>query len=167
MKNIFKHLAARWQQLQPRERRLAAWCGVIVSAAALFSIDDWQRNEYRRLQRSIPAAETRLATMQKMADEFDGYAAPGRNAAPVPATGELVAASLKASGLPLTLTATGSSQFVVGGEVAFDDWINWLSGLAAQGWRVERALIQRQGAGTGNAPAGPVKVEATLGTTGG
>lgn len=167
MNNLIKHLAARWQQLQPRERRLAVWCGVIVFAAVLFSIDDWQRNEHRRLQKSIPAAETRLATMQKMADEFDGYAAASRNEAPVPASGELVAASLKAGGLPLTLTATGSAQFIVDGEVAFDDWINWLSGLAAQGWRVERALVRRQVTGTGNPVAGPVKVEATLGKTGG
>ncbi len=167
MNSLIKYLAARWQQLQPRERRLAVWCGVIVFAAVLFSVDDWQRNELRRLQNSIPAAETRLATMQKMADEFDGYAAASRNEARVPASGELMAASLKASGLPLTLTATGNAQFIVDGEVAFDDWINWLSGLAAQGWRVERALIRRQDAGTGSVPAGPVKVEATLGKTGG
>jgi type II secretory pathway component PulM len=158
MKNLFTRLAARWQQLQPRERRLAVWCGIIVSAALLLSVDDWQRNEHQRLQKFIPAAETRLATMQKMADELDGYAAAKRNEAP--ASSELIAASLKASGLPLTLAATGSSQFVIRGEVAFDDWINWLSGLAAQGWRVERVLVQRQVTGT-------VKVEATLGATGG
>jgi type II secretory pathway component PulM len=165
MKNLFKRLAARWRQLQPRERRLAIWCGVIVSAGLLLSVDDWQRSEHRRLQKSIPAAETRLATMQKMADELDGYAAASRNEPP--ASSELVAASLKASGLQLTTAATGSSQFVIRGEVAFDDWINWLSGLAAQGWRVERALVQRQGTSTASAPAGPVKVEATLGATGG
>ena len=167
MNNLIKHLAARWQQLQLRERRLAVWCGVVVFAAVLFSIDDWQRNEHRRLQKSIPAAETRLATMQKMADEFDGYAAASRNEAPGPASGELVAASLKAGGLPLNLTATGSAQFIVDGEVAFDDWINWLSGLASQGWRVERALVRRQLTSTGSTPAGPVKVEATLAATGG
>lgn len=165
MKNLLQRLKIWWQQLQPRERRLAIWCGVIVCAALLQSVDDWQRNEHRRLQKSIPAAETRLAAMQRMADELEGYATGSRN--DVPASSELVIASLKASGLPLTLTATGSLQFVVDGEVAFDDWINWLSGLATQGWRVERALVRQSATGSGSVPAGPVKVEATLGTSGG
>ena len=166
MKKLFKYLAARWQQLQPRERRLAFWCGIVVSGALLLTMDDWQRSEHVRLQKALPAAETRLATMQKMADELNAALVPGRNELQAPAAIDLVAASLKASGLPMTLTPTGTSQLTIQGNVVFDDWINWLAGLAAQGWRVERAQIQRDGPGTGSVPSGSVKVEATLGAAG-
>ena len=166
MKNLFKHLVVRWQQLQPRERRLAFWCGIIVSGALLLTIDDWQRGEHVRLQKALPAAETRLATMQKLADELNASLAPGRNELKAAASIDLVAASLKASGLPLTLTPTGTSQLIIQGNVVFDEWINWLAGLAAQGWRIERAQIQRDGPVTGSMPSGSVKVEATLGAAG-
>jgi type II secretory pathway component PulM len=166
MKNLFRYLMARWQQLQPRERRLALWCGVVVGAAALLTIDDWQRAEHARLQKAIPAAETRLATMQKMADELNASLAAGRNEPKAPASIELVAASLKASGLPLTLVPTGTSQVAIQGNVVFDDWINWLAGVAVQGWRVERAQVQRDAGGAGNVPSGSVRVEATLGAAG-
>ena len=115
---------------------------------------------------ALPAAETRLATMQKMADELNAALAPGRNDLKASASIDLVAASLKASGLPMTLTPTGTSQLTIQGNVVFDDWINWLAGLAAQGWRVERAQIQRDGPGTGSVPSGSVKVEATLAAAG-
>lgn len=166
MKNLFKYLMARWQQLQPRERRLALWCGVVVGAAALLTIDDWQRAEHARLQKAIPAAETRLATMQKMADELNAAVATGRNEPKAPASVDLVAASLKASGLPLTLVPTGTSQVAIQGTVVFDDWMTWLAGVAAQGWRVERAQVRRDATGAGSAPSGSVKVEATLGAAG-
>jgi len=166
MNNLFRYLVARWQQLQPRERRLALWCGVVVSAAVLLTMDDWQRGEHARLQKALPIAETRLATMQKMADELNSSVAPGRNEPKAPASIELVAASLKANGLPLTLVPTGTSQLIIQGNVVFDDWISWLAGLAAQGWRVERAMIQRDGSGAGGVPSGSVRVEATLGASG-
>jgi len=61
---------------------------------------------------------------------------------------------------------TGASQVAIQGNVVFDDWINWLAGVAVQGWRVERAQVQRDGVGAGSVPSGSVRVEATLGAAG-
>ena len=165
MSTVFRLAAARWQKLQPREQRLALWCGIVVGVALLMSVDDWQRSELSRLNKALPAAETRLATMRKLADELSASAAL-QHRTPAPASIEQVAASVKANGLSLTLTATGTSQAVVQGSVDFDDWVNWLAGLAAQGWRVERAQVERGGAGGGGTPPGSVKVEASLGAAG-
>lgn len=165
MKAVFKNLAARWQQLQPRERRLAFWCGIVIAGAALLSIEDRQRREHVRLASALPDAEARLASMQKLADEFNGLAArrqPGEKASP-----ELLTASVKAAGLPLEVMVTGTSQVVLKGSVVFDQWIEWLASAAAQGWRVEKATVRRDSPAAGGQPSSTVTIEATLGTVAG
>lgn len=165
MKTVLKNLAARWQQLQPRERRLAFWCGIVIAGAALMTIEDWQRRERVRLARALPEAEARLATMQKLADEFNGLATrrqKGEKASP-----ELLTASVKAAGLSLELMVTGTSQVVLKGSVAFDQWVDWLASAAAQGWRVEKASVRRDSPAAGGRTSGTVTVEATLGAVAG
>lgn len=165
MNTVFKKLAARWQQLQPREKRLAFWCGIVIGGAALLSIEDWQRQEHSRLARALPDAETRLASMQKLADEFSGLAA--RRQQGEPASPELLIASVKAAGLPLDVMVTGTSQVTLKGSVAFDPWIDWLAGAAAQGWRVEKAAVRRDAPAAGGRISGTVTIEATLGVVAG
>ena len=115
---------------------------------------------YRRLQRALPAAESRLAAMQQMADEFNTLAQgrPKDSAgAKAPTPANLLITAMKAKGLTLEALPTGSAQIVLKGTVGFDDWVDWLAGAATQGWRVERASVQREPSSTGQ-----VKVEATL-----
>lgn len=161
MKPSIKPLAERWLRLQPRERRLAGWGAVILVAAALLAVDDWQRRERQRLERALPAAEARLATMQQLADEWSRGSARPNGGPALPASVALVAESLKSRGLPLTVTVTGSAELTLSGVAAFDDWLAWLAVAARQGWRVERATVRRQPSATGGA-AGPVTIEATL-----
>lgn len=161
MKQILKPLAERWQRLRPRERRLAGWGGLVLLAAALLGVDDWQRRERQRLARALPAAEARLAAMQQMADEWSRSAQP-RNGAAVPAPATVIAESLKSRGLPLTVVVSGSLELTVSGVAAFDDWLDWLAVAAAQGWRVERATVRRERPVAGATSAGPVMIEATL-----
>lgn len=161
--SAFKILLARWQQMQPRERRLAFWCGIVIAAATLLSIEDWQRQEHVRLARALPDAEARLATMQKMADELNGLAALRPHGQKAKASPELLVASAKAAGLPLELAVTGTSQVVLKGAVAFDQWVDWVAKAAAQGWRVEKATLRRDSVAAGGQVAATVTVEATLG----
>lgn len=160
MSALVKRLAARWQLLQPRERRLARWCGLIVLAASLVTAEDWLRRERLRLQTAIPAAEARLALMQQMVDEWNGAAA-SRAGAPAPVA--LIADSLQTRGLSLTVVVTGSSQVALSGAVSFDEWVDWLAVVAAQGWRLERATVRREAAGQGEQAPRVVTIEATLG----
>jgi type II secretory pathway component PulM len=163
MNTVFKNLAARWQQLQPRERRLAFWCGIVIAGAALLTIEDWQRHEHIRLAKALPAAEARLASMQKLADEFNSLSARRQNGAKAKASPELLTASAKATGLPLDLVVTGTSQVMLKGSVAFDQWVDWLDDAATQGWRVETATVRRDAPASGGRTSGTVVVEATLG----
>lgn len=160
MSALLKRLAARWQLLQPRERRLARWCGLIVLAASLVTAEDWLRRERLRLQTAIPAAEARLALMQQMADEWNG-AAESRAGAHAPVA--LIADSLQTRGLSLTVVVTGSSQVALSGAVSFDEWVDWLAFVAAQGWRLERATVRREAASQGEQAPRAVTIEATLG----
>lgn len=161
MSALIKRLAARWQLLQPRERRLARWCGLIVLAASLVTAEDWLRRERLRLQTAVPAAEARLSLMQHMADEWNGAAAESRAGAHAPVA--LIADSLQTRGLPLTVVVTGSSQVALSGAVSFDEWVDWLAVVAAQGWRLERATVRRDAAGQGEQAPRVVTIEATLG----
>lgn len=163
MNAAFKILVARWQQLQPRERRLAFWCGIVIAGAALLTIEDWQRHEHIRLAKALPAAEARLANMQKLADEFNRLSARRQNVAKVKASPELLTTSAKAAGLPLDLAVTGTSQVMLKGTVAFDQWVDWLADTSAQGWRVEKATVRRDAPASGGRATGTVVVEATLG----
>lgn len=163
MTAAFRILAARWQQLQPRERQLAFWCGIVIAVAALLTIEDWQRQEQIRLAKALPAAEARLANMQKLADEFSGLPARRQKGAKAKASPELLIASAKAAGLPLDVAVTGTSQVVLKGAVAFDRWVDWLAVAATQGWRVEKATAQRDSPASGGRASGTVVVEATLG----
>lgn len=162
MKPSIKALAERWQRLHPRERRLAGWGAVILSAAALVAVDDWQRRERQRLDRALPAAEARLAAMQQMADEWNRGAARPNGGPALPAAAALVAESMKSRGLPLTVTVTGAAELTLSGVAAFDDWLAWLAVAARQGWRVERATVRREPSASGGAAAGLVTIEATL-----
>lgn len=159
MKPLIQPLAERWRRLQPRERRLAGWGGAILIAAALFAADDWQRQERRRLEQALPAAEARLAAMQQMADEWSTGQPSGAPAVAMPAAA--IAESLNSRGLPLTVAVTGSFELKVSGVAAFDDWLDWLAVAAAQGWRVERTSVRR-----GRDAAGLVTIEATLAAAG-
>lgn len=163
MTSVIKILLARWQQMQARERRLAFWCGIVIAGATLLSIEDWQRQEHVRLDRALAEAETRLATMQKMADELSGLAARRTNGQKAKASPELLAASVKAAGLPLDVAVTGTSQVVLKGAVAFDQWVDWAAKAAAQGWRIEKALVRRDSPAAGGRAAATVTIEATLG----
>lgn len=156
---LIKRLTERWQRLQPRERRLASWGGLVLLAAVLLGVDDWQRRERQRLARALPAADARLAAMQQLADEWSRSAAqpPGSVAKPA----ALIAESLKSRGLPLKVTVSGSLELTVSGVAGFDDWLDWLAVVAAQGWRVERATVRNERSAAG-APAGSVTIEATL-----
>lgn len=163
MNAAFKILAAHWQQLQPRERRLAFWCGIVIAGAALLTIEDWQRHEHIRLAKALPAAEARLASMQKLADEFNSLSARRQNGAKAKASPELLTASAKSAGLPLDLAVTGTSQVVLKGSLAFDLWVDWLADATAQGWRVEKATARRDSPASSGRASGTVVVEATLG----
>lgn len=163
MKPLIPALAERWQRLQPRERRLAGWGGLVLLAAALLGVDDWQRRERQRLARALPAAEARLAAMQQMADEWSGIAAQPRRGVAEPAAAAVIAESLKSRGLPLAVVVSGPLELTVSGVAAFDDWLDWLAVVAAQGWRVERATVRRERSAAGATAAGPVTIEATLG----
>lgn len=163
MSAALKILVARWQQLQPRERRLAFWCGIVIAGATLLSIEDWQRHEHLRLAKALPAAEARLANMQKLADEFNSLSARRPNGAKAKASPELLTASVKAAGLSLDVAVTGTAQVVLKGTVAFDPWVDWLADAAAQGWRVEKASVRRDSAAPSGRASGTVVVEATLG----
>ena len=157
---LLTQLKTRWQQLQPRERQLVFWSGLFILATVLWSLDDWQRSELRRLQRALPAAESRLAAMQQMADEFaalNRLRTKDGQGGKAPASANLLIASIKAKGPTLEAFATGSAQIVLKGSVGFDDWIDWLEGAAAQGWRVERANVQR-GSGSPGGAVGSVSV---------
>lgn len=162
MKPLLKPLAERWHRLQPRERRLANWAGGILLAAALLGVDDWQRRERQRLARALPAAEARLAAMQQMADEWSRTAAQPRSGAAAPASATVIADSLKSRGLPLTVVVSGSLELTVSGVAAFDEWLDWLAVVTAQGWRVDRATVRRERSAAGAKSAGPVTIEATL-----
>lgn len=162
MSPLFSLLTERWQRLQPRERQLARWCVIIVVGAGLLSLEDWRSREQSRLQKSLPAAESRLAAMQAMADELNASQASRASAAKVPAAAESIAASLKAKGLALELRPSGANQWILSGSAAFDDWVDWVALVAAQGWRVERALVQRDVVPAGAASPRGVKIETTL-----
>jgi type II secretory pathway component PulM len=163
MNTVIKTLVARWQQLQPRERRLAFWCAIVIAAAALLTIEDWQRHEHIRLAKALPAAEARLASMQKLADEFNSLSTRRQTGATAKASPELLTASAKAAGLPLDLAVTGTSQVMLKGPVAFGQWVDWLADAAAQGWRVEKATVRRDAPAAVGRTNGQVVVEATLG----
>ena len=47
---LLTQLKTRWQQLQPRERRLVFWSGLFILATVLWSLDDWQRSELLMFQ---------------------------------------------------------------------------------------------------------------------
>ena len=163
--SLFKRLVIHWQKLQDRERKLALWCGVVILCAVVLSLEDWQRGERIRLQKSLPAAEARLASMQKMADELNGLSrltAQDRPGMKPRTSAESLVASAKSKGSSWDAYATGSSQLVLKGEIPFDDWIEWLAGAATQGWRVEKASVLRDLAPPRGAVSGIVRIEATL-----
>jgi type II secretory pathway component PulM len=166
MKSLVAKALTKWKQLQPRERRLAKWCGAVLGIALVLTIDDWQRSERLRLQKSIPLAEARLAAMEALGDQFVSVSGLIRDRTKGPTPVELVAISLKSHGLPLELVKTGPTQIIIQGAVVFDDWVVWLASLAAQGWRVERAIVQFQ-TPAGTVPQGFVRVDATLSAVGG
>jgi type II secretory pathway component PulM len=166
MKSLPGRVVARWRQLQARERKLAKWCGAILGIVLLFTIHGWQRSERLRLQKSLPLAEARLASMEAMGDQFVSVSALVRDRTKGPVPVDLLAISLKSHGLPMELVKTGSNQFSVQGAVVFDDWVIWLATAAAQGWRVERATVQFQAPGSAM-PQALVRVDATLSAVGG
>lgn len=142
MSPLIHPLIVRWQAMAPREKRLAGWAALVVGLAVLWSWHDWQQQEQRRLQKALPAAETRLKAMQKMADEYQQYAGQAKGGLKAPASAEVVAASLRARGLTFDVLPVGAGQLALKGSAGFDDWVDWVAGLAAQGWRVERATVQ-------------------------
>lgn len=152
--------------MQPGERRLAGWCGVILCVVVVLKVDEWQRSERLRLQKSLPEASARLATMQSMGDQLGAFSAAIRDATKTPVEVELVSASMKAHNLPLEFVRTGPSQLNIQGTVNFDDWTVWLATLATQGWRLERATVQ-QSSTAGGSKSSQVRVEASLAAVGG
>ena len=158
MNAVGTRMTARWRLLQPRERRLAVACAIVIALSVLVVLEDWQRRERNRLEKALPSAEFRLATMQKMADEHRQRVVDNRNGTKSIATVEALGTSLRGRNLPLTIQISGASRLVIKGHAGFDDWVDWVASAASLGWRVEQAMIQRDTATAG----GLVSIEATM-----
>lgn len=160
MNTFLNRARDRWQALSTRERVLALVASAVVVFAGAWATHDWQQRERVRLQVALPAAETRLNTMRKLADEFQQYAALGKSGARAHASADAVLGALKAKGLALESGGATAGQLALKGKVPFDLWVDGLATLPAQGWRVERANVQASADGATS--AGFVQIDVLL-----
>ena len=161
MKKSIVSLVEAWSKRSLRERQFIVAGAAIVAIATIVSIDEWQRREHKRLNRSLPALESRLSHVQLMADEIRLLGGATRIDSKLTATAEQLSISAKAKGMTLEITKNGSAQLVVKGIVPFDDLSTWLGTIASQGWHVERADIIKE---SGSVSIGLARVDIALAT---
>jgi general secretion pathway protein M len=140
---------ARWQALEPRERRVLT-IGIIVLAAFLFYILLWSRmqSDLARLRVSVPKDQARLSVMRVQAMQVSQLRAQG-------ATGRAQGGNIL-SVIEQTATTRGLKQSITRMEpegannvrlnldsVSFNALAAWLSDLQKQnGIRVDNATLE-------------------------
>ncbi|MHB1950566.1 MAG: type II secretion system protein M [Acidiferrobacteraceae bacterium] len=150
LRDQFEPYLARWQALEPRERRIVA---VGLSVALILAAYAWiwspLSTDLARLRRIVPRDRTELATMRREAATVRAL----RESAPRAAGGNLmtrIGRSATASGVRAAIVRMQPSgrygARIVFDHVDFNALIAWLADLQLQGIHVRRAEIDRRAA---------------------
>lgn len=140
-----------------RERRLILAMCSVVAVGLLWSWFSWQHKENERLDRALPQARARLASMQDASAEITRLRAQAKPAQ-IPTAQHIESLQASARTLQLNLnirSIEGGMIQVSGNGVNFDAWISWLAqAQGTQSLRLANADIAQEANG--------VRIEAQL-----
>lgn len=143
---VRKHYSTR----PPREKRMILAMCAVVGAGILWACFSWQSKENTRLDRSLPQARARLASLQDAAAEITRLRAQAKPAAaPLTQLIDTLNASARAQQLNVTIRSVDSGTVQVSGSgVNFDVWITWAADLHLnQGLQLTTADIAPEASG--------------------
>lgn len=127
LRQIQARLQTRWLACSPREHRLLGIASLFIALLVLFLLLSWLNTERQRLERTLPLAEARLASLQAAADEhagLRGQATPIRLSGP--ALHDALRVSARERGLSLDIQP-GNGGWQTKGQASADAALGWLA----------------------------------------